>query len=88
MRIQRKYHSLVFFLLEVFVLTSSSTSSNRAVDNDGHLHGCNVLYELVKQFATTDAVVVADSYFASVSAAIGLKEIGLRFIGVAKTATK
>ena len=29
-----------------------------------------------------------DSYFASVSAAIRLKEIGLRFIGVVKTATK
>ena len=31
---------------------------------------------------------MADSYFASVSAAIRLKEIGLRFIGVVKTATK
>ena len=47
-----------------------------------------MLYELVKPFANTDAVVVADSYFASVSAAIRLKEIGLRFIGVVKTATK
>ena len=42
----------------------------------------------MKPFANTDAVVVADSYFASVSAAIRLKEIGLRFIGVVKTATK
>ena len=77
MRMQRKYASLLFFLLQVFMLTSSSTSPNRALDNDGHLHGCNVLYELVKPFANTDAVVVADSYFASVSAAIRLKEIGL-----------
>jgi Transposase IS4 len=60
----------------------------RAIDNDGYLHGCNVLYYLVKPWANTDAVVVADSYFASVSAAIRLKSIGLRFIGVIKTATK
>ena len=70
------------------MLTSSSTLPYRALDHDGHLHGCNVLYELVKPFANTDAVVVADSYFSSVSAAIRLKEIGLRFIGVVKTATK
>jgi Transposase IS4 len=42
----------------------------------------------VKAFANTDRVVVADSYFASVGAAIRLKEIGLRFIGVVKTATR
>lgn len=42
----------------------------------------------MKPWANTDAVVVADSYFASVSAALRLKSIGLRFIGVIKTATK
>jgi Transposase IS4 len=46
------------------------------------------LYELVKPWANTDAVVVADSYFASVSAAIRLKSMGLRFIGAMKTATR
>ena len=87
-------HSFSFFLLWTFVQTSTTkylTSPPlffRAIDRDGYLHGCNVLYELVKPFANTDAVVVADSYFASVGAAIRLKEIGLRFIGVVKTATK
>ena len=52
------------------------------------LHGCNVLYELVKPWAHTGAVVVADSYFASVQAALRLASIGLRFIGVIKTATR
>jgi Transposase IS4 len=52
------------------------------------LHGCNVLYYLIKPWANTDAVVVADSYFASVSAALRLKSIGLRFIGVVKMATR
>jgi ribosomal protein L37AE/L43A len=53
-----------------------------------YLHGCNVLYELVRPWAYTNATVVADSYFASVQAAIRLKQIGLRFIGTVKTATK
>ena len=53
-----------------------------------YLHGCNILYDLVKPWAHTNCVVVADSYFASVQAAIRLKLIGLRFIGTVKTATK
>ena len=69
-------------------MLTSCLCPTTSLDDDGHLHGCNVLYELVKPFANTDSVVVADSYFASVSAAIRLKEIGLRFIGVVKTATK
>ena len=52
------------------------------------LHGCNVLYDLVKPWANTDSIVVADSYFASVQAALRLKSIGLRFIGTIKTATR
>jgi len=46
------------------------------------------MYDLVKPWANTDSIVVADSYFASVQAAIRLKTIGLRFIGTVKTATK
>jgi Transposase IS4 len=52
------------------------------------LHGYNVLVELVKPWAGTNAIVVADSYFASVGAALHLKRMGLRFIGTIKTATK
>ena len=39
-------------------------------------------------WANTDKLVVGDSYFASVTTAIEMKKIGLRFIGVVKTATK
>jgi hypothetical protein len=46
------------------------------------------MYELVKPWANTNSVVVADSYFASVQAALCLKKIGLRFIDTIKTATK
>lgn len=59
-----------------------------AVDSNHHLRGCNVLCDLVKPWANTDAVVVAGSYFASVPAALRLKGAGLRFIGVMKAATK
>jgi Transposase IS4 len=56
--------------------------------SDRFLHGCNVLYDLVKPWANTGSIVVADSYFASVQAAKRLMSIGLRFIGTVKTATK
>jgi hypothetical protein len=42
---------------------------------------------LVKPWGNSDRVVVGDSYFASVPAALRLKAMGLRFIGVVKTAT-
>ena len=56
-------------------------------EENGYNHGCNVLHELVEPWANTNRVVVGDSYFASVQAAIRLFQIGLRFIGVIKTAT-
>ena len=55
---------------------------------DGLLHGTKVLIDLISPWANTDRVVCADSYFASKMAADKLKEIGLRFIGVVKTATR
>ena len=51
-------------------------------------HGCNVLAELVRPWANTGRVVVADSYFASVQSALRLYQMGLRFIGVVKTSHK
>ena len=52
------------------------------------LHGSNVLHELVHPWGHSDRIVVGDSYFASVPAAIRLFSVGLRFIGVIKTSTK
>ena len=52
------------------------------------LHGTQVLKGLVLPWENSDRVVCADSYFASVGAAEELKRIGLRFIGVVKTATR
>jgi hypothetical protein len=56
--------------------------------DDGLLHGTAVLKYLVLPWARTDRIVCADSYFASVSTLKELKRIGLRFIGVVKTATR
>jgi hypothetical protein len=56
--------------------------------DDGLLHGTAVLKYLVLPWARTDRIVCADSYFASVGTLKELKRIGLRFIGVVKTATR
>jgi Transposase IS4 len=74
--------ALTLCAISVYKLTTTSCLSF-----ESFLHGCNVLYELVKPWANTNSIVVADSYFASVQAALRLKTIGLRFIGVVKTAT-
>ena len=50
--------------------------------------GTQVLKELVYPWAKSQRVVVADSFFASVQAAQELYKIGLRFIGIVKTATR
>ena len=42
----------------------------------------------MRPWGNTDSVVVADSYYASVQAAVRLMSIGLRFIGTVKTATR
>lgn len=55
---------------------------------DGLPHGGVVLKELVYPWANTGRIVCADSYFASVAAAEALLLIGLKIIGVVKTATK
>jgi Transposase IS4 len=70
-------------------LTSESTQSFLpSPDDAGSGHGTKVLANLVKPWANTDRVVVADSYFASLQAAKRLMSMGLRFIGVVKTATR
>jgi hypothetical protein len=56
--------------------------------DNGLLHGTAVLKYLVLPWARTDRIVCANSYFASVGTLKELKQIGLRFIGVVKTATR
>ena len=61
---------------------------NNNVEDSSLNEGTQVMKELVLPWAKTDRVVVGDSYFASVQAARELYKIGLRFIGVVKTATR
>ena len=67
---------------------TEETAQSISEDEEGHLHSTKVIVSLILPWANFDCVVCADSYFASVGAAETLKKIGLRFIGVVKTATK
>jgi hypothetical protein len=51
-------------------------------------HGTAIIKELTMPWAGSWRVVAADSYFASVETAVELYKVGLRFVGVVKTATK
>ena len=57
-------------------------------ENEGLIHGCVVLKDLVEPWYDSGRVICADSYFASVSTAVETARLGLRFIGVVKTATR
>jgi Transposase IS4 len=62
---------------------------NFADNNDRSLlHGTQVLKHVVSPWFGSNRIVCADSYFASVGAAKELFRLGLRFIGVVKTATR
>ena len=70
------------------VKTAEEEGAHLEEAGEGLNHGTKVLKYLVTPWAHTDRIVCADSYFASVSTAEELQKIGLRFIGVVKTATK
>lgn len=55
---------------------------------DGLMHGTAVLKQLVLPWANSQRIVCADSYFACVPTVHEMTKIGLRFIGVVKTATR
>ena len=57
-------------------------------NNEGLQHGTAILKYLVVPWANSERDVCADSYFASVFSAEEIMRIGIRFIGVVKTATK
>jgi hypothetical protein len=70
------------------VKTMEEEHAHAQPGDGGLLHGTAVLKFLVLPWARTDRIVCADSYFASVGTLKELKRIGLRFIGVVKTATR
>ena len=70
------------------VKTAEEENASAVTEDDGNNHGTNVLKFLVEPWVRTDCCVCADSYFASINAVTVLRMMGLRFIGVVKTATK
>ena len=70
------------------VKTAEEENASVETDDDGNNHGTNVLKFLVEPWVRTDRCICADSYFASVNAVTVMRTMGLRFIGVVKTATK
>jgi len=76
-------------MLQLSIVTTAEHRQQTATgDDDGLPHGTAVLRKLVAEWAGSRRVVCADSYFASVTAAQQLLGMGLRFIGVIKTATR
>ena len=57
-------------------------------NGDDLIHGYKVLKELIEPWYHTHRAVCANSYFSSVSTAKELMQLGMRFIGVAKTVSK
>ena len=71
------------------VETAEEEDTHAREDQDGMLHGTSVMINLLKPWHHDgERVVCGDSYFASVSAVTEMKKVGIRFIGVIKTATK
>jgi hypothetical protein len=69
------------------VKTMEAQQAKLRMGDGGLLHGAAVLKSLVLPWTRADRIVCADLYFALVRALQELKRIGLRFIGVVKTAT-
>jgi len=76
-------------MLNLSVVTTAEHRQGTMTGDDEDLpHGTTVRKKLVAPWAGNYRVVCAESYFASVTAAEQLHGIGLRCIGVAKTATR
>jgi hypothetical protein len=69
-------------------LVKTAAASELPEAQNGLPHGGQVLMSLVMPWALSGRVICGDSFFASVSAAMALKHIGLRFIGVVKTSSR
>lgn len=76
-------------LLNLRLVTTAEHRRATHVDESEDLpDGTYILMELVGPWARTKRIVCADSYFAIVPTAKKLLAMGLRFIGVVKTATR
>ena len=75
-------------MIQLKLVKGAADNAQLESEDPSGLHGTRVMKQLVRPWANSGRVVAADSYFASVPCALALKNMGLRFIGVVKTATK
>jgi hypothetical protein len=77
-------------MMQIKIVETAEEEYTHTLENqDGLLHGTRVMINLlVLWHHDGERVVCGDSYFASVSAVTEMKKLGLRFIGIIKTATK
>ena len=71
------------------VNTSSEEDLHSPEENDGLLHGTNVMLNILNLWLNKQRrVVSSDRYFALVQARDDLNKLGLSFIGLVKTSTR
>ena len=74
-------------MLRIGIVTGATDKKEKAFERSCN-HRTAVLKRLVRPWVYSDRVICADSYSASVQSAVQLLHLGLRFIGVVKTATR
>lgn len=76
-------------MMRLHIVTSAEHQRAHADEEDADIgHETAVLKRLVGPWASSGRIVCADSYYASVEAAVVLRGMGLGFEGVVKTATR
>jgi Transposase IS4 len=76
-------------MLRLQLVTTPEDRKERELESGGDfLHGTAVLSRLVSPLAGSGRIVTADPYFSSVKAALHLHDLGLKYVGVVKTATR
>ena len=78
----------VVMLRLLLVKSEEDSHLHTEENNEGLQHGTAILKYIVLPWANSERGVCANSYFALVSSAEEIIRIGVRFIGVVKTATK
>jgi len=73
---------------EVIAAAAADEDNDEEVDADEAGKGTRVLLELVHPWQDSGHLVTADAYFASVEAALKMKEVGLYFIGNVKQCSR
>jgi Transposase IS4 len=70
-------------------VTAPEVRKESELKSDGDfLHGTAVLIRLVSPWAGSGRIVTADSYFSSVEAALRLRDLGLKYVRLMKTAIR